>query len=73
MRKISFFIAFYLLILSWGGYLFRNDIFGASKHYHVLESFVDASSSVRSKGQIVLLEEAPLLRENKRKHIEEVF
>lgn len=73
MRKISFFALLALLVLSWGGYLLRKDIFGASQNYYVLESWTDTTSSVRSKGQIVLLEEAPLLRKNRRKHIEEVF
>lgn len=73
MRKISFFALLALLVLSWGGYLLRKDIFGASKNYYVLESWTDTTSSVRSKGQIVLLEEAPLLRKNRREHIEEVF
>lgn len=51
----------------------RNDIFEVSKNYHILESWTDTSSSIKYKGQVVLLEEAPLLRSHRGKHIEKVF
>lgn len=63
-----------LLILSLGGYLLRNDIFGARKDFYILEnSTYTTSSSIRGRGQIVLLKETPLLRSNKIRHMEEVF